>query len=96
MDDTPEASLSLTSPAVRPPDESVEGDELVAESRTRMIRNNRFKLVVRERGMNELYDLELDPRQEKNLWNDPLYTESRDQLLALAKNWAPDFSVPPG
>lgn len=41
--------------------------------RTIMQRDDRYKLVVRTNGENELYDMEQDPLEERNLYNDKAY-----------------------
>ena len=55
-------------------------------------RGLRLKTVVTEdrklthyhrHGFGELYDLELDPGEVVNRWNDPAYSADRQRLLAL-------------
>lgn len=42
-------------------------------ARTKMVRTDRFKLVMRLKGGNELYDIKDDPYEMNNLWGDPAY-----------------------
>jgi choline-sulfatase len=42
-------------------------------SRTKMIRTDKWKMVIRLKGGNELYHLEKDPNELKNLWGKPEY-----------------------
>ncbi len=47
-----------------------------------MVRTNRHKLVAAHgTGGGELYDLETDPKETRNLWNDPDYTTVRLDLM---------------
>ena len=49
-------------------------------ARTKMARTERWKLVVRLRGGNELYDVRRDPFELHNLWGEHL---QRPDLLAV-------------
>ena len=47
-----------------------------------MYRDRTHKLVVYHgHGLGELYDLENDPHEFHDLWNDPQHRELRDELL---------------
>ena len=47
-----------------------------------MIRDQRYKLInYHGHELGELFDLELDPNEFENLWNNPDYTEIRFQLM---------------
>ncbi|VGO17226.1 Choline-sulfatase [Pontiella desulfatans] len=55
-------------------------------ARTRMIRTDRWKLIMRETNDSELYDLENDPDELSNLWNRPgLEAVSHDLLVKLLR-----------
>ena len=57
-----------------------------------MMRNARFKLNVRTDGDNELYDMEADPRELRNLYNDSAY---KDVVVRMEKEmlvWLMDTS----
>jgi arylsulfatase A-like enzyme len=47
----------------------------------RMIRTETAKLIVNPESFNELYDLERDPDELSNVYDEPRYRELRDQLL---------------
>src|SRR5690606_18532859 len=49
----------------------------------RMIRTERYKLVVNPPDVNELYDLETDPDELVNQIDNPAYREVRDRLYTL-------------
>lgn len=49
-------------------------------ARARMVRNERYKLVIRLQGGNELYDLEEDPAELHNRWGDPALDHVQRQL----------------
>lgn len=56
-----------------------------AMARAKMVRTATHKLVVRETGEHELYDLLQDPHELQNRFSDPaLYDVERDLLLRLA------------
>ena len=48
----------------------------------RMIRNHRYKLIVNPESVNELYDLEHDPHELHNAFEDPTYLAIRRTLLS--------------
>lgn len=52
-----------------------------------MQRDNRYKLNVRTNGQNELYDMEKDPLEYKNLYNEPEYLSIRTELTQKMLNW---------
>ncbi|MGE5569748.1 MAG: sulfatase [Rhodospirillales bacterium] len=60
---------------------------------TLMARNNRYKLVLRNRGEgpNELYDLRSDPREKVNQYSNPSFISVRDQLAAELDRWQKEF-----
>lgn len=47
----------------------------------RMLRNHRYKLVVNPESINELYDLELDPHELTNSFENSKYRKIRGQML---------------
>lgn len=47
----------------------------------RMLRNHRYKLVVNPESINELYDLELDPHELTNCYENSKYLDIRGQML---------------
>ena len=50
-----------------------------------MIRDERYKLVVYHgHGLGELFDLETDPDEFNNLWDEPALTETRVALMQLS------------
>ena len=47
-----------------------------------MIRDERYKLVVYHgRGLGELFDLEADPHEFDNLWDDPTLIGTKIELM---------------
>ncbi len=61
---------------------------------TAMVRNTRYKLVLRNQGAgpNELYDLRVDPREKVNQYSNPSFVSVRDQLTAEIAGWEKKFS----
>ena len=52
-----------------------------------MYRTRRYKLVVYHRNnLGELFDLEKDPHEFENLWDDPAAAETKNQLLLESFN----------
>ena len=50
-----------------------------------MIRDERYKLVVYHgHGIGELFDLETDPYEFDNLWDDPAMTQIKLYLMQLS------------
>lgn len=47
----------------------------------RMLRTNRYKLVVNPESVNELYDLESDPDELRNLYDEPALLEVRSTMM---------------
>ncbi len=58
-----------------------------AMARTKMIRTEKWKLVVRETGGDELYDLEKDPDEMKNLFGNEKYHSIVMNLQRRLLNW---------
>mgnify|MGYP005811587921 CR=1 FL=1 len=56
---------------------------------TEMARDSRYKLVLRNegKGPNELYDLESDPRERKNQYDNGAYTATRQRLEKELAAW---------
>lgn len=56
---------------------------------TEMARDTRFKLVLRNNGAgpNEFFDLDDDPREKVNHYEDPKYTNDRDQMTRAIEGW---------
>jgi len=63
-----------------------------------MVRTNRFKIVVDHTASHgELYDLEQDPDETHNRWDDPAYVEAKAEMLVRLSNrmaWTVD-PLPP-
>lgn len=60
----------------------------------RMVRDNRWKLVDYPGfAFGELYDLESDPRESTNLWNDASHTDQRAHLERILSGWSAGKSV---
>ena len=57
-------------------------------SRTKMVRSENFKLVVRLTGGNELYDLRRDPYETENLWGREEYQRTVQELLLQLTEWS--------
>ena len=52
-----------------------------------MVRDPRFKIVQHHSdGSGELYDLEQDPHEQKNLWSDPSFVKDKVRMLELLAN----------
>jgi arylsulfatase A-like enzyme len=65
-------------------------NEVYGEFRnTTMIRDNRFKLIVRNegKGPNELFDLGADPREKANQYENPEFVTVRDRMAARLTTW---------
>ncbi len=56
-------------------------------ARAKMIRTQRYKMVVRLRGGNELYDLAADPWELNNRWADPSLDRVKLQLQQRLIEW---------
>jgi choline-sulfatase len=56
-------------------------------ARTKMVRTERWKLVIRETGGNELYDMEADPYELHNLWGRPESAPVMPALLQSIVQW---------
>lgn len=56
---------------------------------TQMVRDKRFKLVLRNQGQgpNELFDMQTDPREKVNQYNNPAYVAPRDQMTRELQAW---------
>ena len=61
---------------------------------TEMARDNRFKLIIRNRGEgpNEFYDLRADPREKRNEYDNPGYVTVRDRLREELDTWRAKYS----
>jgi arylsulfatase A-like enzyme len=61
---------------------------------TLMVRNSRYKLVLRNQGQgpNELYDLRADPREKVNQYANPSFVSVRDQLAGEIDRWQKKLS----
>jgi uncharacterized sulfatase len=62
----------------------------------RMIRTSRYKLVRHQltNGLNELYDLQRDPGETKNLYNSPEAKSARDDLQKQLTAWQQSINDP--
>jgi arylsulfatase A-like enzyme len=56
-------------------------------ARAKMVRTDRYKMVIRETGDNELYDLENDPRELDNRWGDSTLGRVMPELLRMLVEW---------
>lgn len=56
-------------------------------ARTKMARTDKYKLVMRLKGGNELYDMEKDPYEMNNLWGDIRYNDAIMELMQLMVEW---------
>ncbi len=56
---------------------------------TEMVRDTRYKLVLRDegKGPGDLFDLQADPRERTNGYDDPQYTTVRDSLAGEIVKW---------
>ena len=52
-----------------------------------MQRDMHYKLNVRTNGQNELYDMQADPQEYNNLYNDPAYREIREERIHRMLSW---------
>ncbi|MFP4144424.1 MAG: sulfatase-like hydrolase/transferase [Phycisphaeraceae bacterium] len=57
-------------------------------ARAKMVRTDRYKLVIRETGGNELYDLETDPWEMDNRWGDPELAAATAELMRKLVEWS--------
>ena len=55
---------------------------------TRMVRRGRWKLVYNNMGKGQLYDLDSDPMETDDRWNDPLAASARVELTELMLFWS--------
>lgn len=65
-------------------------DELNAvtqSGRTKMLRFRDYKLLIHSTGQGELFDLNADPDETKNLFDDRSLTAVRDQMIWLLLQW---------
>ncbi len=62
----------------------------------RMIRTDRWKLVRHHLPLmvDELYDLEGDPGERRNLYRNPAFQQVRDELQARLATWQRSISDP--
>jgi choline-sulfatase len=56
--------------------------------RATMMRTLAYKLIRRTAGISELYDLEKDPRELANVYEDPDYAAIRADLEARMLDWS--------
>lgn len=56
-------------------------------ARTKMIRTDLWKLVIRLRGGNELYNLQNDPDELINLYDNPQYNDIKSELMLKMIEW---------
>jgi arylsulfatase A-like enzyme len=62
---------------------------------TDMVRDNRFKLVLRNNGQgpNELYDLRSDPREKVNQIGNAQYLTVKERLTRELTDWKARYST---
>src|SRR5699024_12795262 len=53
----------------------------------RMLRTERWKLVLRREGPTELYDLQEDPGELRDLSTDPAYGDTLRELTGALEDW---------
>ncbi len=56
-------------------------------ARTKMVRTEDWKLVIRLAGGNELYNMKEDPTEMSNLWGDPAYNQVVQDLQLRLIEW---------
>ena len=67
---------------------SWEGNPVSLAGRIRMLRNHSWKLVEEAQGgAGELYDLQNDPHELRNLWDNPHYQAIRGELHSQLASW---------
>jgi arylsulfatase A-like enzyme len=69
------------------PKGKVQQDAPDSVGRTVMLRTLEHKLVVRTTGVSELYDLNTDPKELNNIYNEPSRAEIRQQLENQMLSW---------
>jgi arylsulfatase A-like enzyme len=54
-----------------------------------MVRTKRWKLVLHfeKGGQHELYDLQNDPEEERNLYGNPSVKSVQDELTEMLREW---------
>ena len=62
-------------------------EQPVSVCRVLMQRWRNWKLTIRTNGENELYDMEKDPKEYRNLYGDPTYENLRKELTLKALTW---------
>jgi uncharacterized sulfatase len=67
-----------------------------AVAHMRMVRTKRWKLVLHfeKGGQHELYDLQNDPEEERNLYGDPSVKSVQDELTEMLRDWQKRVSDP--
>lgn len=97
----PHCNEGMDRPGIRPrkspdaiyyPKNIQQWDHPETVGRATMIRTMTHKLVKRSFGDHELYDLEKDPLELHNCYNDPAYREIRQQLESRMLAWYIDTS----
>lgn len=69
----------------------VEYEGHVADAPMRMVRQGKWKLAYYHEEPSELFNLDDDPHERRNLWNDPRYAFVRDRLLSrVLAGWDPE------
>lgn len=66
---------------------SWEGNPVSLAGRIRMIRSHDWKLIAEDRGAGELFDLQSDPHELVNLWNNPQYDRIQNELQLQLNSW---------
>jgi len=67
-------------------DHNLTGCELIT-----MVRDRRMKLVhFKDADYGQLFDLEADPGEVRNLWHDPAHAATKERLLAVLRDWLID------
>jgi arylsulfatase A-like enzyme len=60
----------------------------------RLIRNDHYKFINHLSGINELYDLKIDPDELHNLVNDDSYAQAKEQMANALEEWIKEQSDP--
>ena len=58
----------------------LQNTETLTVARSSMVRTKSHKLIIRSQGMQELYDLAADPRETRNLIDQPAYSRVQSDL----------------
>ena len=72
-----------------------EDDDIDPSMHLRTLHTPRYRMSCYfERGDGEMYDMEKDPDEFRNVWNDPAYARDKDELLRLMLHAVVDATDP--